>query len=586
MTSSRSKKIKHRKAFAAVKPSRAPIALDPDLNTPPLTAASASVSETESPPQFSPHISPSLQPTYTHSPSMAFQPMMPSDNPMDFNPFLLPSVAYPAFGPNMRHHPMNPHAFGPGPMMFDQKMTAMKKKKADSRVVFSDEASIISDDRGSATTRSTTEDDASESDHTETERRTRTTRKPTTVEKPKRREPTKVPDQKRASTRSVTSTTNSKAMQVRRRTLADRSRTASRVTSSRVAEDDEFESEPDDLMGRISSAIPDLHLLLTKYKETNGELGVRDQLRRRLEAQQAEMVKSKEETIQSLMQQLEDAAKEHADETSQLRSKISALERNQVQFTEDMASAEERAKSAESRMKSFEEGEKRVTRQNEQYIIERTTFAKRAAEETERALIRQRDKLLEEFGKERDALRTELERERRDMAIRIPRQHQELEAKFQNQKEELEANFQNQKEEFESKIQKEKEEFEAQLQKGKEEFESQFKKEKEDLETKVADLDKQLEELGKTDSEVREKLDKEYSEKEANLSKKHEEEMEALKEHHKNATNEQMRGFISIQERLNKHLMEENATLKSLMAGHTLDPSPPSASVEAVEDEG
>ena len=474
----------------------------------------------------------------------------------------------------MLHHPMNPHRFAPEPMVFNQQMKPMKKKKADSRVVFSDEASIISDDRGSATTRSTADEDMSESDHTETDRRTRTTQKPTMADKPKRREPTKVHDQKRPSTRSTTSAGNSKAMQVRRRRGTDRSRTSSRVTPLKTVDDEEYESEQDDLMDRISSAIPDLHLLLSKYRETNGELGVRDQLRRRLEAQQAEMVKSKEEIIQSLMQQLEDSAKEHANETSQLRIKISALEKNQAQFPEHLAEAENRAKTAESRMKSFEEGEKRVTRLNEQYIIERTSFAKRAAAETEKALIKQRDKLLEEFEKERVKIRSGIEREKKEMEVKVPQQQKELEAQFQKEKKQLEGQVQKEKEELEARVQKEKEELEARVQ-----------KEKEELETKVAEQDKRLEELGRTDSEVREKLDKEYGEKEANLTKKFEEDVETLREHHRNSINEQMRGFISIQELLNKRLTEENATLKSMLAGQ-LDPSPPFPSVEAVADSG
>jgi hypothetical protein len=486
--------------------------------------------------------------------------MAASENHLEFNPFLLPSMAYPAFG---LHQPMDPHAFGSNLSMYGQKPKAANKKRATSRVVFSDEASIISDDRGEVET-------ASETDLTETERRTRSTRKPTAVDKPRRREPTKIRDGKLNRPRSAPPRSDSKAIQLRRRNNEER-KPASSLSSSRSVDDEEgdYNDGQDDLMGRISSAIPDLHLLLSRYKETNGELGIKDQIRRRIEAQQSEMMKTKEETIQSLMTQLEDAAKDHADETSELRSKLTALEIKQLEFPEQLADAEMRIKAAESHMKSAEEGEKRVTRQNELYIIERASFAKRAAEETEKALIRQRNQMLEAFGKEKEALKSGLEKENKELESSIPKQKEELEAGFQKEKEELESGL---------------------------------RKENGELEAKIADLEKRLGELGQTDSEVREKLEKEFSEKEATLTnefsekeakltnecsekeatltKKYEADIEALREHHKEYTNEQIRGFVSLQERLNKAMTEENATLKSLLAGVHLDPSPPAPTVE------
>jgi hypothetical protein len=546
MISGNPRKIKqHKNRLATVRASRTPKRVDtePYLSTPPLSDSSAETPESESISQYLNNLSPTIAADYP-LPSGSFPPMATSENRLDFNPFLLPPAAYPAFG---LHQPMEPQAFGGYPTMLGHKPKAPSSKRATSRVVFSDEASIISDDRGEDET-------ASDTDLTETERRTRPNRKPTAVEKPRRREPTKIRDGNLNRPRSAPPPSSSKAVQLRKVGSDEEPKpTRNRSSSSRTGEQEEGDVNAggDDLMSRISSAIPDLHLLLSRYKETNGELGIKDQIRKRIEAQQLEMMKTKEEIIQSLMTQLEDAAKDHADETSELRSNLNALEVKQLEFSAQMAIAEKRIKTAESRMKSAEEGEKRVTRQNELYIIERSSFAKRAAEETERALINQRNHMLEGFEREKAALKVELEKERKDFESSIPKQKEELEAGHQKEKEELESGL---------------------------------KKENGELQTKIDDLEKQLGELGTTDSEVREKLEKEFSEKEATLTKKHEEDIETLKEHHKEDINEQTRGFVSLQERLNKHLIEEIDTLKTLLTGVHLDPIPPAPSVEAAPD--
>jgi hypothetical protein len=548
MIPSNPKKVKqHKNRLATVRASRTPkrVDIEPYLNTPPLSASSGTTPETESTSQYLHNISPTIAAAEFLSPSGSFPPMTASENRLDFNPFLLPPVAYPAFG---LHQPMEPQAFGAYPTMFGHEPKAPKSKRAASRVVFSDEASIISDDRGENET-------TSDTDLTETERRTRPTQKSTAVEKPRRREPTKIRDGKLNRPRSVPPPFSSKAVQLRRVGSDEepKPRRNGSSSSSRTMDEEEGDDNTgrDDLMSRISSAIPDLHLLLSRYKETNGELGIKDQIRKKIEAQQLEMMKTKEETIQSLMTQLEEAAKDHADETSELRSNLNALEVKQLEFPAQMANAEKRIKAAEIRMKSAEEGEKRVTRQNELYIIERSSFAKRAAEDTEKALINQRNHMIEGFEREKAAMKLELEKERKDLESSIPKQKEELEAGHQKEKEELELSL---------------------------------KKENGELATKINDLEKQLEELGKTDSEVREKLEKEFSEKEATLTKKCEEDIEKLKEHHKEDINEQTRGFVSLQERLNKHLIEEIDTLKRLLTGIHLDPSPPAPSVEAAAD--
>lgn len=59
----------------------------------------------------------------------------------------------------------------------------------------------------------------------------------------------------------------------------------------------EVVDDPTNLLYRIQSAIPDLHLLLNRYRETTGQISVREDMIRRTEAQMAEALRQKEAYI-------------------------------------------------------------------------------------------------------------------------------------------------------------------------------------------------------------------------------------------------------------------------------------------------
>ena len=60
-----------------------------------------------------------------------------------------------------------------------------------------------------------------------------------------------------------------------------------------------------DLLQRISGAIPDITALLTRYKETSGELGLRKSKLQETEAQRSEAVRQRETTIKELGKELD-----------------------------------------------------------------------------------------------------------------------------------------------------------------------------------------------------------------------------------------------------------------------------------------
>jgi hypothetical protein len=293
--------------------------------------------------------------------------------------------------------------------------------------------------------------------------------------------------------------------------------------------------DQDKLLSRISSAIPDLHLLLNKYKATHGELSVRDQLRQRSEAQTAELVRSKESTITALMSQLEDAAKRRADESGKHRSRIAALEISNAQL-------KDQAHTAELRAKALEEHLRRAIKANEDLAGEKMIFIRRAGEDKERSLKR-------------------LEKD-------LTSKHEQ---KMKEMKDSLESQITNQKEKHDSEMKETQEKHDDQL-----------STQKSDLEAKLSKAEDDIKILGCTDSELKDKYEADWKVKEEELLKKHEADIEQLNQKHKDYCTDQIRGFLGIQENLNKALVEENMALKEIITD--LKASSSASSAPLVED--
>jgi chromosome segregation ATPase len=152
-----------------------------------------------------------------------------------------------------------------------------------------------------------------------------------------------------------------------------------------------IEDDPSDLLGRVHHAIPDLELLLRRYKETHGELGVREALVRKKEAESAEVVKRKEEHINRLMNQFHDAETKHAREYNKLRLHIGNLEEN-------MKELEERLHASETHRKREAASNKELAEQKTVLVRERMVIAKAAADE--------RDRLVADFEDSKTNART------------------------------------------------------------------------------------------------------------------------------------------------------------------------------------
>lgn len=90
------------------------------------------------------------------------------------------------------------------------------------------------------------------------------------------------------------------------------------------------------LLHRIQNAIPDLHLLLNRYRETSGQVSVREDTIRRTEAQMAEALRQKEAYIDKLGKELETVSQRHSAESSKFRLEIGNLEEKHKELHDNL----------------------------------------------------------------------------------------------------------------------------------------------------------------------------------------------------------------------------------------------------------
>jgi chromosome segregation ATPase len=401
----------------------------------------------------------------------------------------------------------------------------MPRKKKSTRVAFNDNASAVSD-RSSTTNPSVNESDSHDSDTESTVTSKRSTPKIRFRSSPP---PKKTTQMTKVSAREVRISREAddgrRSSVSRRKVVKAVEPTVKQARSDSDSDSDGHQPAPesaeqDELLSRISSAIPDLHLLLDKYKATHGELSLREHLRRRFEAQTAEIVRSKDDTITALISQLDEMARQRADESSKLKGRMAALELSYAQLKEQLQVAEARAKHAE-------EHRKRAVLNNEELVEERALIIRKATEDKDKALKRLEKDLKDEF----------------------------------------EQTIENLREEMETKLSEEVENHETEIEEIKEQHDSDMSSQKDELEAKINKAEDDIKELGGTDSELKAKYEAEWQKKEDEINKKHESEVEKLKKEHEDYCNGQIRGFLSLQESLNKALTEENKALKTLLVG-------------------
>ncbi|KAI9879469.1 MAG: hypothetical protein M1830_008428 [Pleopsidium flavum] len=267
------------------------------------------------------------------------------------------------------------------------------------------------------------------------------------------------------------------------------------------------EDDASELLHRIQSAIPDLHQLLNRYRETSGQLGMREELIRKAEAQQADALKQKEYYIDSLCKQLEITAHKHSAESSKLRLEIGNLEEKTRELTDSLAATEK---------------------------------SRSEVEEAKKALEREIADLEKRSAEERDALQHEFEAWKSDTIREFGTQKKSMEDDFERRRKEQEDSFQGLNAEISSKFLKEKEAMRYAWGRQKRDLETNYDKLRKELESKLSAKSKELEtarckehDYRENWAKEREALVKSWDEERAGMGKGWEEQRQILVKQHR-----------------------------------------------------
>jgi hypothetical protein len=344
-----------------------------------------------------------------------------------------------------------------------------------------------------------------------------------------------------------------------------------------------IEDDPGDLVDRISSVIPDIHMLLSRSKVTHGELGLREQLLRKVEAETKETVKQKEDHINQLHKQLHDSEKRYAKDVNKFRFQLANLDDKVKELNEQLAEFRVTEKENNEKIRELQD-------QKSNLLLEHMALRRAAAEEkkqmakamegwtanTNEMLETEKKKtaeeqvrLLSEFKDWKASTKKIMETEKQMLA----KQHenlldeQEMDFEFRKaqltkgspkEKDGLLSNFQVQKEEFAAGFDKLRKELEVKLSKAQEDLEHAIKTQRESRNQWDAERDA----ITTGWEEERAKFNREANEQREVLTKQHEDDMALLTRKHKDDLNEQMMGFVSLQEGINKKMTAENEDLR------------------------
>jgi hypothetical protein len=370
-----------------------------------------------------------------------------------------------------------------------------------------------------------------------------------------------------------------------------------------------IEEDPADLLNRVSSILPDIHMLIDRHKSTHGELSLREQIIRKEKAESAEAARNKDEYINRLMRQLHEAEQNNASEASKFRLHVGNLEDMRKEMEEKLLDADLSKRAAQAMNKQL--SEEKASLVDERMAMSRTAAEEKASLVEDRmAMARtaaeEKDRVVKEFEDWKTKAGQLLEAEKQRTAeekVRLLRDLEDLNrAALDAQKlalgkehdQELKdqrQHFDDQKTKLVEEFSKERDDLRASFQAQKKEIEASFETLRKDLEGKLNNTQANLEQVIKTEREGREQwsaeretitkgweqeretitkgweqerahLDKEVEEQRQALIKQHEEEMVGLARKHKDDINEQTLGFVSLQEGINKKMTAENDGLQ------------------------
>lgn len=207
---------------------------------------------------------------------------------------------------------------------------------------------------------------------------------------------------------------------------------ASSATSNQTSEDDAV-----DLLQRIQSAIPDIHLLLDRYRETSGQLGARETLIRETEAQKAAALKKKEAHIEKLMLESEALSSKHSAESSKLRLEIGNMEEKHKELQDHLLNVKKSKDGLKAKNKALLE---------EQQQAERALKELKATMDRESTVWKEKSR---GYASQQKSLEVDLQRVKQEREARLQAQETKMRESWAQERAELQAEWARQKRDLE-----------------------------------------------------------------------------------------------------------------------------------------
>ena len=292
-----------------------------------------------------------------------------------------------------------------------------------------------------------------------------------------------------------------------------------------------------DLLHRIQSAIPDLHLLLNRYRESSGELGIRQDIIRRTEAQNAEALRQKEAYIDKLGKELETLSQRHSAESSKLRLEIGNLEEKHKELQDNLTASTKARNDLEAAHRTLQ-GEKEA-------------LEKRLQEDKEtiqRDFDQWKNQTTEEFAIKQKRMEDDVQRQSNESQIVMQERIAELTRSHAKEKEGL----------LQTRLLQQRRELEANHNKSRQDLESTLKARQKDL------GEAQRRELHSHEAWDRERsaLIREWDEERSSMGKGWEEQREVLAAKHQLEKDDLQRTWKSTQAQLNERAEGDHAKLQ------------------------
>lgn len=246
--------------------------------------------------------------------------------------------------------------------------------------------------------------------------------------------------------------------------------------------------DPGDVFSRIAQAIPDLHVLLARYKETHGQLSVREELLRRSTIEQEQRLRFKDDEIAELKDKTRTLEQKYSTEAGRLRFQIGNLEEQAKELQEQRTETERfKREASESKialevaMRSWDAKYKEL--EDAHAMLARTSAEDKAAFDEWKSTYTTRN------DAEKIALAIQFDKRLKEADVLAESQRQEVIALYMKEKDDLRSNLDRQQFERQAMFDQERIEFEAKLEAAQRDRDEALQHERESREIWQAERD-------------------------------------------------------------------------------------------------